>query len=172
MLTILALSGCDAMKPPVEEPRSAYVRMPAPPLDSLRAAPETIDVADARITAGAVLWLNRSPGPRIRVRTRSPGLPLRGAIDVHRVDTLDGRPFPAGIALQGAWLRAGDSIWALAVAPADTTRATGRGLAQEVWTGPPWLRRDSRVDVVLRLRRPDGAPALLQVRDVPVQVVS
>lgn len=178
------------MQPHPEAPHREYVRMPPPPLDSLRAAPETIDVGDLRIVAGAYLYLNLMPGPEVGDEPAGPPmLPLRGTIDIHPADTAGARTLPgaiaihpadtsgaktlpAGLALQGAWLLAGDSIWAVGLVPSDTTRATSTNLPLRVWGGPGWLGRDSSADVVVRVRRPDGAPLLLQVRGVPVDVVS
>lgn len=172
-LSALILGGCDYMRPHPDVPRREYVRMPPPPLDSLRAAPETIVAGGARVVIGAVLWLNLMPGPDLGDEPAGPPtLPLRATIDIHPADTAGARTLPAGLAFQGGWLLAGDSIWALGVVASDSTRATSRSLALDVWGGPGWLGRDSRADVVLRVRRPDGAPLLLQVRGVPVQVDS
>ena len=170
VLAVPALFACDAMKPPVEGPRREYVRVPPPPLDSLRASPETIDVGDLRIVAGAELWLNLMPGPSADESLESSGTPLLGTIRIHPADTTAARPLPAGFALQGAWLRLGDSIWAFGVVPTDTTRATDTSLALSVWGGPAWLGRESEADVVLRVRRPDRASRLLRVRGVRVEV--
>ncbi|MBW3570649.1 MAG: hypothetical protein KY467_06045 [Gemmatimonadetes bacterium] len=159
------------MRPAVDGPVREYVRMPPPTLDSLRAAPETIAVGGLRIVAGAVLWLNLMPGPDLGDEPAGPPvLPLRGTIDIHPADTAGAKTLPAGLALQGAWLLAGDSTWALGVVASDSTRATSRSLALDVWGGPGWLGRDSSADVVVRVRRPDGAPLLLGVRGVRVEV--
>lgn len=171
VLAVLALAGCDAMRPHPDVPRREYVRMPPPPLDFLRAAPETIAVAGVPVVVGAVLWLNLMPGPEIGDEPAGPpGLPFRAVIDIRPADTAAARTLPAGLAFQGAWLLAGDSSWALGVVASDSTRATSRSLALEVWGGPAWLGPESSADVVVRVRRPDGAPLLLQVRGVPVHV--
>jgi hypothetical protein len=173
VLAALALASCEYMQPHPDGPQRKYVRVPPPPLDSLRAAPETISVGELRIVAGAYLYLNLMPGPDAGDDPAGPPmLPLLGTIDIHPADTAGARTLPAGLALDGAWLVAGDSIWALGVVQSDTTRATSTNLPLRVGGGPGWLGRDSRADVVVRVRRPDGAPLLLQVRGVPVDVVS
>ena len=169
----LVLAGCEYTQPLPDGPQREYVRVPPPPLDSLRAAPETIEVGDLRIIVGAYLYLNLMPGPDVGDKPAGPPmLPLRGSIDIHPADTAGARTLPAGLALQGAWLLAGDSVWALGVVPSDLTRANSRSLALTVWGGPGWLGRGSGADVVVRVRPPDGAPRLLQVRGVPVDVAS
>jgi hypothetical protein len=171
LVLAVLLSGCDWMQPRVDQPRREYVRMPPPPLDSLRAAPETIVVAGLRIVAGAELYLNLMPGPEIGDEPAGPPmLPLRATIDIHPADTAAAKALPAGLAFEGAWLLAGDSIFALGVVPSDTTRAASASLTLDAWGGPGWLGRDSSADVVVRVRRPNGAPLLLHLRGVRVYV--
>lgn len=169
---IALLAGCEQMRPRVDVPQREQVRAVPPPLDSLRAAPETIRAGSLRLAAGAELWLNLMPGVTLGEGGSGPsGSPLRGRIGVHPVDTLEARPLPVGLGLSGAWLRAGDSVWSIPVAPAYTARAGATRLAHEVGGGPAWLRGGGRVDVVLRVRVPDGASRLVQARGVQVSTV-
>ncbi|HEU4884256.1 MAG TPA: hypothetical protein VFT45_18520 [Longimicrobium sp.] len=172
LLAALVLAGCGDTQPPPDTPRREYVRMPPPPLDSLRAAPETVSIGDLPVVAAADLWLNLMPGDQPEGEPAGPPMsPLLGSIDIHPADTASARTLPAGLSLQGGWLLAGDSIWALGVAPSDATNGISTSLALEVGGGPTWLgREESRVDVVVRVRRPDGTAVLLRVRAAHVQV--
>lgn len=162
------LAACDAVRPHVETPPSEHVRMPAPPLDSLRAAPETIAVGDLRIAVGAWLGFNRMPGPRVPgdPGEESPATLLLGEFDIH---TVDRRPLPRGVAVQGAWLRAADSVWSLRVAPGDTARGSA-WIARTLRGGPAWPSEEGSADVIVRVRRPDGASRLVQARSVRAEV--
>ncbi|HEX2210272.1 MAG TPA: hypothetical protein VHG93_21525 [Longimicrobium sp.] len=124
------------------------------------------------MVAEAELWFNRMPGDATGLEPRQgpPVTPLTGLVYLRRADSLAVQP-AAGVALQGAWLRAGDSTWALATAQ----DAPGFGgvppLTHSVEGGPPWLGRNDTVDVVLRVRYPDGSSRLVQKRRVRVYVV-
>jgi hypothetical protein len=171
VVTVLALTACDDTESGPDGPRYEHVRIPPPPLDSLRAAPETITVGGVRFAAGAELWMNLMPGPEVEDEPAGPPMtPVQGTIDIHPADPAGATALPIGLAVEGAWLRAGDSIWALGIARPDTARAARGNPALQVWGGPPWLGRDSRVDVVVRVRLPDGAPVLLRVRGYHVEV--
>jgi hypothetical protein len=166
------LGACETMRPSVEPPRREYVSVPPPPLDSLRAAPQTVRIGNLRLTAGAELWINLMPGPTVVPRYEGPPrTPLAGTICVHPADAANAPALPVGLAIAGAWLRAGDSIWPVPVAPSNATRPGAVRLAQDVAGGPAWLERNPAVDVVLRVRSANGATRLLQVRQVPVRVV-
>jgi hypothetical protein len=117
----------------------------------------------------AWLGFNRMPGPQVPgdPDDDSAVTPLFGEFDIHSVDQ---RPLPRGVAVQGAWLRAADSVWALRVAPGDTARAGSAWIAENVRGGPAWLPEEGSVDVIVRVRRPDGASHLVQARSVRAEV--
>ena len=164
---LFLLAGCEWMQPRVDRPPSEDVRVPPPHLDSLRAAPETVTAGEVRIAAKAALWINRMPGPAIEGLDDPPGDPLQGHFDVHSVDD---RALPRGVALQGAWVHGADSVWAIAVAPSDTSRAGSPWIARRVHGVPAWPRGDA-AELVVRVRLPDGTSRLLRARSVPVTVV-
>ncbi|HEX2079098.1 MAG TPA: hypothetical protein VHG08_15345 [Longimicrobium sp.] len=163
---LLPLAACDWMQPRVERPPVQEFRVPPPPLEALVAAPETIVVGDVHVAAAATLWIDRMPGPAIEGRNDPPGDPLQGHFDVHSVD---GRPLPRGLRLEGAWLVGADSVWPLAVAPSDTSRAGSPWIARRARGVPVWPGEQS-ADLVVRLGRPDGTSQLVRTRSVPVTV--
>lgn len=172
LVLVPLLSACDSgPSPPPQAHLGEFVRYTAPPLDSLRAAAETIRVGYVSMVAGAELWFNRMPGGAggLEARQGPPLTPLTGLVYLHRADSLAVQP-TAGVALQGAWLRAGDSTWALSTAQ-DAPGFDGiPPLTHSVEGGPPWLGPDDTVDVVLRVRYPDGSSRLVLKRRVHVYV--
>jgi hypothetical protein len=100
------------------------------------------------------LWRNFQPGTTA-TDTR--------LMAVFRVRTADGRPLPASVRLDSAWVVRGRERWAIALAEPDerwephAIEATGRG-------GPPW-EIGSRVTVVVRLRDASGRVWRLEARD-------
>lgn len=164
------LSACDSEPPPPPAAHlGEFVRHPAPPLDSLRAAPETVRVGYELMAADAELYFlpGGTGGPE--ARDGPAATPLTGLVYLRRVDSLPPHP-PAGVALHGAWLRAGDSTGALRTAQ-DAPGFDGvPPLTHSVEGGPAWLRRDDTVDVVIRVRYADGTSKLVQKRRVHVYV--
>jgi hypothetical protein len=135
----------------------------------------------------AQLWFNRMPGgvPELEPQQDSPVsppgenrvepqqgpllTPLSGSISLRGADSPAVQP-PSGVALQGAWLRAGDSIWALSTAPV-ARGDDGIPLRTHLVGGAPvWLQGDDTVDVVIRVRYPDGSSRLVQKPRVRVYV--
>lgn len=163
---LLLLSACEWMQPRVDHPLSEDVRVPPPHPDSLRAAPETVTVGELRVAANATLWINRMPGPEIEDLDDQPGDPLQGHFDIHSVDD---RSLPRGLRLQGAWVLATDSVWAIAVAPSDTSRAGSPWIVRRVHGVPAWPRGDT-AEVIVRMGLPDGRSQLVRTRSVPVTV--
>lgn len=171
-IVVPLLSACDSgPSPPPRAQLGEFVRHAAPPLDSLRAAAETVRVGYVSMVAQAELWFTRMPGGADGSgRAQKPPLaPLTGLVYLHRADSLPLHA-TAGVALQGAWLRAGDSTWALSTAQ-DAPGFDGIArLTHSVRGRPPWLGPNDTVYVVLRVRYPDGSSRLVVKRRVHVYV--
>lgn len=175
MLLVLAplLSACESQEPPpLRAHLGEFARFPAPPLDSLRTAPETVRVGYELMAADAELWFDTATGGAggREAQNGAATTPLAGLVYLRRVDSLPPRP-PAGVALHGAWLRAGDSTGALATAQDAPGFDDVPPLTHSVQGGPAWLARDDTVDVVIRVRFPDGSSRLVQKRRVHVYVL-
>ncbi len=170
LVVVPLLSACDSEpSPPPDAHLGEFIRHPSPPLDSLRAAPETVRVGYELMLADADLYFMPGGTGGPEERDGSPPTPLTGLVYLHRVDSLPPHP-PAGVALHGAWLRTGDSTWALATAQNAPGFDGIPPLTHSIEGGPAWLQRDDTVDVVLRVRYPDGSSRLVQKRRVHVYV--
>jgi hypothetical protein len=131
-------------------PLQARVDLPWRRADSVA----TID--GHRIAFRAVPWRDYMPSP-----VRRGGSDLMVNLLITAADTL---PFPSGLRVDSAWVRAGDRVWATAPS-AEPRPDAPRGLDLMLRGGPRW-ETGTPIDVLIRIRPRSGRAGYLLVRGV------
>jgi len=87
-----------------------------------------------------------------------------------QIRSLDDAPLPVGLAVDSAWVRSMEGLWA--TAPTDEPRPDfPNGLDLMLRGGPKW-KTGQVLDVLLRVRLPAGGPGYLVARRQPLSETS
>jgi hypothetical protein len=83
-----------------------------------------------------------------------------------QIQSLDGRPLPAGLIVDSAWVRSAEGLWRSAPSP-EPRPELPNGFDLMLRGGPKWATNQT-VDVLVRLRLPTGDAFYLQARRQPI----
>ena len=78
----------------------------------------------------------------------------------------DSLPFPTGLRIDSAWVRAGTEVWA--TTPTDEPRPDAHRTLDLMLRGGPRWRTSAPIDVRIRVRLRSGATGYLEVRGIPI----
>jgi hypothetical protein len=121
-------------------------------------ADSTVSIGGEAIGLRVVAW--RDFMPRIaRERTRGEGSPLMVSL---QIVNLRERPLPDGITVDSVWVRSPEGTWS--TAPSSEPRPGLPNGAEFILRGGPKWKTDQLLDVLVRLRAPDGSVHHLQRR--------
>ncbi len=121
-------------------------------------ADSTVSIGRERLGLRVFAW--RDFMPRIaRERTGGDGSPLMVSLQILN---LSERPLPNGITVDSVWVRSPEGIWN--TAPSSEPRPGLPNGAEFILRGGPRWNTDQQLDVLARLRAPDGSAHYLQVR--------
>lgn len=109
----------------------------------------SIDGQPFGLTVGP--WRDFMPGPQY-------GSPLLVAL---WITALDLTAMPASVTLDSAWVTMGDQVWGV-IPRQEIPRQPGASLFQTMLRGGPKWPPGASIDVVVRLRGPDGAARCLR----------
>jgi hypothetical protein len=116
-------------------------------------ADSSVTIAGVRVGLGVFAWRDFMPGiSRERGGRDRSGSPLMMSLQVR---SLEGASLPAGLTVDSVWVRSPEGTWD--TAPSSEPRpGLPNGLEVILRGGPKWST-GNRLDVLVRLRTPDGA---------------
>lgn len=132
---------------------------PSPLPSDLVAAPTRVSLAGKSLLLDASLWRDFMP------IAPPDGHPLMGVL---RVQTDDGTGVPATVTVDMAWVLNGADVWRAVPREERARAATAPAYEVVLRDGPKWAP-GVHVDVVVRLRDPNGRETLLRAANRPIE---
>jgi len=149
MALLVGVAGCNQGEQVLEPALAA-------PLETLRAAPETVSVGESVLRLETFIWRDFMPGPG----ATPDGSPMMASL---RVISVDSQPIPSTLVADLGWIIWNDQVWEAPVVE-DPPRQPGATELDLMMRGGPKWGPDIYVDAVVRVIGADGASRLLRAR--------